>query len=102
MVRIRTAGGDVHYSRRYRNERGGNQGTVLMPLNFILLTHYVYLRGDPYRKHMLGVGELEPPHTPAWCAKSWAQQTIKEMTTVEDYSLRRSPGAKYVEMLTSQ
>ena len=23
------------------NERGGNQGTVLMPLNFILLTHCV-------------------------------------------------------------
>ena len=37
------------------------QGTVLMPLNFILLTHYVYLRGDPHRWRMLGVGELRQP-----------------------------------------
>ena len=57
----------VSTSRRFRNERGGNQGTVLMPLNFILLTHYVYLRGDPYRKHMLGRGEPQPMQTPGRC-----------------------------------
>ncbi len=57
----------MHYSRRFKNERGGNQGTALMPLNFILLTHYVYLRGDPHRKHMIGIGEPQPLQTPGRC-----------------------------------
>ena len=79
MIRMQTPGGDLHYSRRYSNERGGNQGTVLMPLNFILLTHYVYLRGDPHRHHLLGTGELTPIHDPARCKmceslyKRWLQ-----------------------------
>lgn len=55
VIRLTTTGGDLHYSKRFQNERGGNQGTVLMPLTFILLTHYVYLRGDPHRHHILGV-----------------------------------------------
>jgi hypothetical protein len=41
QIKMQTAGGETVYSREYKNERGGNQGTVLMPANFIMLTHYV-------------------------------------------------------------
>ena len=50
-----------------------------MPLNFILLTHYVYLRGDPHRHHLLGTGVLTPTRDPARCKmceslyKRWLQ-----------------------------
>ena len=54
MIRVTTAGGQAEYSREFRNERGGNQGTVLMPANFIILTHYVYLVADPARRQILG------------------------------------------------
>ena len=62
-----TAGGQTEYSRTYTFGRGGMQGTILMPCNFLLLMQYVLRNGDPGRKHMLGPGEKAPPHQPDRC-----------------------------------
>ena len=57
MVKVSTTGGVVAHSKMYRPERGGCQGSCLMPWTFIMLTHYAYCRNDMGRIHVHGPAE---------------------------------------------
>lgn len=59
-VRSRGAGGGVADSVLYDLNRGGCQGSILMPLLFIVLAHYVYLKHDGGRDGLFGPGEAIP------------------------------------------
>ena len=56
-VRARSAAGAALDSDPYEFNRGGAQGSVLMPLLFILLSHYLYKRHDAGRVGIYGAGE---------------------------------------------
>ena len=57
MVKVRTSGGVEAHSAPYRPERGGCQGSCLMPWTFIMLTQYAYCRNDTGRRLIYGPAE---------------------------------------------
>eukprot|EP01052_Picozoa_sp_SAG31_P007823 SAG31_NODE_379_length_16485_cov_3.654583_12_plen_215_part_00 len=67
-VRSRASNGDMALSEAYELNRGGAQGSVLMPLMFILTMHYLDKRHDPARAHIHGPGERTPPASATECA----------------------------------
>eukprot|EP01052_Picozoa_sp_SAG31_P019005 SAG31_NODE_1368_length_8614_cov_12.018203_6_plen_297_part_00 len=66
-VRARSANGNTHISRAYELNRGGAQGSVLMPLLFILTVHYLDKRHDTGRHGIYGPGELQSHETQQKC-----------------------------------
>jgi hypothetical protein len=67
QVRCRSAGGGEADSFEYDQDRGGAQGSVLMPLLFILLMHHVYLKCDTGHNAIYGTGEAQIERTMARC-----------------------------------
>ena len=67
QVRCRGAGGGEAYSAEYDQDRGGAQGSVLMPLLFVLLMHHVYLQCDTGHRAIYGTGEVQVERQMARC-----------------------------------
>jgi hypothetical protein len=67
QVRCRGAGGGEADSFAYDQDRGGAQGSVLMPLLFVLLMHHVYLQCDSGHAAIYGAGEAQIERTMARC-----------------------------------
>ena len=64
MVRVKSANGNTATSHPYHPSQGGCQGSVWMPLLFVVLAHYTYRKCDPGRVGLYGVGEQSDTSKP--------------------------------------